>query len=253
MSTETAVVPVGPVEEDYGLGDVNTNVVPRLSAQKDGTFKNNITNEVVPTLRCIILGLVKQRVMWDAEVKEGEQKPLCRSSDALKGFPGTGFPTSRATAGIVNDDGTRDCASCPLKEWGDDGSKPQCAEQLVLAVLVDGDSPALLTFQRASVKPTNTYLSDFRRRKTGAFTHWTTIDLEVKTRGQVQYSLPIFTKSEATDTEKHPFFRETFLGIREFLTRPRAENETESPTTSEQAAPKRQAPVVVEDDDEVPF
>ena len=255
--TSTAVVPAGEVEDDFGLGDVNTNVVPRVSVLKDGTFKNDQTGEVFSTLNCVVLGLVKQRVLWPAVVSEGVSKPLCRSIDSLLGNPSTEFPKSMTVTGTVNEDGSRNCADCPAKDWGSHPGRdvPWCSEQLVLPILIDGEAPALLTFQRASSKVTNAYLSDFKRRKTGAFVNVTTITLEAHVRGQVEYATPIFAKGEATDVELHPFYRETFLGIRSFLTTPRADNDeadSDAPASTS-SSPQASTLAKADDFDEEPF
>ena len=70
--------------EDVGVGDV---IIPRLRIVHDeAVFENNLTKDRYETLDVILLGLAKQRIMWDDEVGEGD-KPMCKSPDFEHGFP----------------------------------------------------------------------------------------------------------------------------------------------------------------------
>lgn len=230
-----------PDTDDTGLGDFDSNVIPRLSIDAEGVFVNNLTNERHAELDVVILGVVKQRVLWPETMGSDGDKPLCRSINGVVGTAGPGRPD---TPGIVTHaDGTFACSTCPLAEWDSHPSRgvPWCSEQLVLPLLIDGAMPALLTVQRSALKSTNAYISDFKRRKTGAFTHFTKLTLSPMKRGKVDYSVPVFTKANPTDPSLHDGYLLQFRGIREFLTTPRSEDDTTSPAPATAPGPKPSA------------
>src|SRR6478736_1298857 len=70
--------------EDIGAGDV---IIPRLSIDhKTAEFKDNLSGWRSNTLTVVLLGMVKQRILWHDPVEDGD-KPLCKSPDYLHGFP----------------------------------------------------------------------------------------------------------------------------------------------------------------------
>lgn len=61
--------------EDIGAGELT---VPRLEiVHEQGVFRDRNSKAEYSTLNCIILGVVKQRIMWDKTVDDGD-KPQCR-------------------------------------------------------------------------------------------------------------------------------------------------------------------------------
>ena len=75
--------------EDVDAGDIT---VPRLKiVHAEGVFQDNLSNAKFAELNVILLGLVKQRLMWDVEV-EDDAKPLCKSADFDHGIPSDSFP-----------------------------------------------------------------------------------------------------------------------------------------------------------------
>src|SRR6478609_6477448 len=92
----TAVVPAGSAamaaydpeaDRDLGLEDFDEEdlVMPRFSIDHENAcFKDNASGEQTQTLECIVLGLVKQRVLWDVE--PGASTPLCKSYDNHQGY-----------------------------------------------------------------------------------------------------------------------------------------------------------------------
>lgn len=239
MSTD--VVPMGTYET--GLDDLTSAdlTVPRLRiAHKDGVFKDSATNEELPELICVILGLVRQRVLFHHNVEDGD-KPMCKSPDFKAGYP-TMEPTSKEKAfpwklsGFdpndfppVNDRIVLPCESCKLREWDSHpvtGKKPYCAEQFTLPIfyapsldeLKEGRyASALITFQKTGVPPTKKYLSPFVARKTGAYTVFTRIGLTQMSRGQTDYCVPNFQKLGDTDPEDWSEYSENYGAIRKFL------------------------------------
>jgi hypothetical protein len=225
--------------EDFDMEDA---VIPRLTiVHKEAEFKDSLSNEQFGKLNVIILGLVKQRVLWHQTVDDGDW-PMCRSADHNTGFPNLSdeqpknkrFPWGESNFDpkdyvVEDDEGNKvaklPCNSCALKEWGShpDGKRPYCSEQYTLPVLYDPREddnwvPAILTFQKTGLKPLKSYLTSFARTKTAAFQAITEITLDLNKRGQTDYSVPVFKRIGDTDDSEWHEYSMTYRTIREFLT-----------------------------------
>lgn len=224
--------------EDVGVGDI---VIPRLQIQHaDAVFKDNLSGATYDSLKVVLLGLVKQRIMWHDEVDDGD-KPLCKSSDFEHGFPNvrddvpkdkrfpwdqsnfnpSDFPSENGMNGLV----TLPCNACVFKEWDKNGWKtPPCAEQHTYPLLysTDGETftPALFTTQKTGIKPSRQYISSFAQSKTPPFTVFTELTLELNSRGSVRYSVPRFKRLEQTDRDMWPEYAAQLRTIREFVRQP---------------------------------
>lgn len=263
--------------DDFDMSDA---VIPRLSIEhRDGEFKDGLSNETFKTLNVIILGLVKQRVLWHPGMDDDDAMPMCRSTNHDLGFPnvsekqpkekrfpwdGSGFdPKDYPNDGedVVT---PLPCSGCQLKEWGShpDGKRPFCSEQFTLPVLYDpsgeGDYvPAIITFQKTALKPLKAYLSSFARSRNAAFMAITEMSLDTFSRGQTVYSVPNFKKVGTTEQDDWREYSTNYVTMREFLTAApgsRSEEESsEAPKPSENkaappAAKKKAEPEVVEGD-----
>lgn len=239
--------------EDFDQSDIS---MPRIQIVHDeGVFKHSQTEETFEELTCIILGLHKGRLMWPAEIGEGDSKdaPLCKSPDFKHGFPNLNdeLPRDKRFPWDAQDRFTKAdlkplsvevlgvpmltepsllCEKCKFREWNTDpsGKRPWCAEEWTLPILyAEPDtlddpegatwSPALFSVRRSGVKPTKTYLTPFVTRKTQLFTAVTKMGLEKFKRGSVKYSIPTYEKIGVTDTADHPDYYESFKGAKEFL------------------------------------
>jgi hypothetical protein len=219
--------------EDIGAGDIS---MPRIQILHDeGKFKDSATGETFgPKARFVLLGLVKQRIMWDTEVDNGDH-PQCKSPDFKVGFPQLRtdiparkqFPWAKSNFDpkdyAPGDDGLirLPCDVCVFKEWGKDKEKPPCSEQLTYACYYENASgdlmPGLISFQRASIKAARTYAGTFAAAKRPLFTAWTIIELHLNSRGKVTYSTPTFSKDENTDPSQWNGWGETTTQMREWL------------------------------------
>ncbi|AMS03452.1 hypothetical protein SEA_BENCZKOWSKI14_59 [Gordonia phage Benczkowski14] len=249
--------------EDFDQSDIS---MPRLQIDHaDGVFKHSQTEETFDELTVIILGLHKGRLMWPAEIGEGESKdsPLCKSPDFRHGFPNlsTEVPRDKRFPWEAQDRFTTadlkpievevlgvpmltepslPCEKCKFREWNTDpsGKRPWCAEEWTLPLLYmegEGDdavwSPALFSVRRSGVKPTKTYLTPFVTRKTNTFTAVTKLGLDKFRRGSVKYCTPTYEKVGITDEADHPDYYESFRSAKEFLKQyplPRDEDSNES-------------------------
>jgi hypothetical protein len=259
-----ASLPAGLNDDDYGLEDFGTEdfVMPRLNINHGGAnFVDNLTGQEYPELTVVLLGLIKQRILWDADVDEGE-KPMCKSYDFSTGRPDVmRFPWKVAKfdhqAGAK--DGTLPCASCNLKEWGSHPQRetPWCSEQHTFPLLMEvagGYAPAILTLQRSGIKPSRAYLSAFARTKTPLFTVKTKIGLTAQKRGSVNYAVPTFVKQDETDEDEWSGFAQQYRSIREFITTaPAPKSDDEQKSASVPASPAAAASASGDDDEDLPF
>jgi hypothetical protein len=273
MSTE--VEKFDPAEfGNVGMEDVAASdlIVPRLQLDhKKAVFRDSLSKEEFTDLRVVILGLVKQRIMWDDDVEEGD-KPQCKSPDFENGFPQMRtdipypkqFPWDRSNfrkedfppeAGI-NNLITLPCNSCVFQQWGKDprsgkATPPPCSEQHTYPLLYTTDDStwtvAIATFQRTGIKPSKNYISSFAQSNMPMFTSFTTLSLNAQSRGSVEYAVPVFRKGEQTDRGMWPQYADQYRQIRGFIrSAPRnqqEDNQPAAPANNVNSAPQGQ-PVV---------
>lgn len=221
--------------EEFGVEDA---VIPRLSiVHKDGQFKDSLSNEQFPKLTVIILGLVKQRVLWHTELDDGDW-PMCRSTNHDLGFPNMSDdqPKSKRFPWVMSGFDQADypadenglvslpCSGCQLKEWKShpDGKRPYCSEQFTLPVLYDPRDdenwvPAIITFQKTALKPLKAYLSSFARSRGAAFQAVTEIGLDMLRRGTTDYSVPSFKRVGDTDEAYWREYSASYRSMADFL------------------------------------
>lgn len=241
-----------------GLEDIAPSdlVMPTIQIDhKKGVFVDKLSNEEFDQLIGVMLGLVKQRVLWDAEVKD-DAFPFCRSYNFTVGHPDVkefpwGAVSSVFTPPAADAEGiTLPCENCPLKDWGSHpkNDTPWCSEQHtfpILRVVQGGDGPmlmpALFTVQRSAIKPSKTYMSSFVNKNLPLFSVYTTITLEQRRRGQVDFAVPKFAQGEPTEQSQYPLFSKTYRDIRTFVQTPRVPTE-ETETAEPTAAPAPAAP-----------
>lgn len=251
--------------EDF---DMSTDMVmPRLRIiGKDAQFEDNLTNERHDKIRVILLGFVKQRILWPAEQGEDASHPLCRSLDFTTGHPDlatfpwkeSGFPAPAADAEGL----TLVCGNCGLKEWGSNpkSSTPWCSEQHTFPLLLqvgdaadDNYQPAILTLQRSGLKASRSYVSGFVRSRDPLYGVYTEIVLTAQKRGSVNYATPVLTKREKTDPAMAPVYAKQLREIRTYLTTPRDDYEEARNDTPSAATTPAGAGAPLGDDDEPAF
>ena len=230
-----------PDLEESGLEDLDAEDVrvPRLKiVGKRGVFQDTLTKVEMPEINAIILGMTKQRIMWRREVDENEQ-PLCKSPDFVTGYPNVEardpdkvFPWMESgfdlgTYNHYSDDPAHSghvvlpCAKCKFKDWN--GKKPpRCAESFAYAILYgEPDSeptmPAILTLQRSAISAAKTYNAFFAAQKIPFFQFYTRMTLVQKSRGDVEYAVPVLQRGGGTDQSQWIFFAQQARAIREML------------------------------------
>lgn len=268
----TDVVQYDPTEfgdvgmEDVGAGDI---ILPRISIlHKEGKFRDNLSKAEFKELDVVLLGLVKQRIMWDDDVEDGD-KPQCKSPDFDHGYPQMREDIPRAKqfpwdlSNFNKDDfpagpdGLRvlPCDSCVFNQWTKDprtgkSVPPMCSEQHTYPIRYSGDggeswTTALITFARTGIKPSKQYMSSFVQSKMPFFTYHTNLSLSMQTRGSVEYSVPIFKRGEPTSKDEWLNYANQYRQIRDFIrSAPRAQGgDEDAPASSNvNTAPAAPAP-----------
>lgn len=255
-----------PIDDDLNVGledfDSTDMVLPMLRLNhQDGCFVDNLSGETFEEKDVILLGLIKQRILWPPELGEDKVGPLCRSLNFVEGLPDRNrFPWKAAgfrEADFEDDGKNLPCEACALKEWGSHPQRetPWCSEQFTFALLMDtgnGFSPALLTLQRSGIKGARAYMTAFKRSNTPLFTTVTHLRLQHNRRGTVKYSVVQFAKGAATNSDEWQEYAGTYRRIRDFVQTPREEvSSDEEPTTS--TAPSKSTAASIENDDEIDF
>ena len=243
--------------------------IPRMSIDgPSGQFVDSLSGETFNPLTCIILGMVKQRVLWPLEVADDPAPPLCRAREVkVGGLPGEEFPWAESgfdpNAFVEGDH--LDCSSCRLAQWGsrpDGRDTPWCSEQIVMPAMIevrpDVLAPVLLTFQRSSLGAARKYMQSFARAKIPPFTVWTTITLDTAKRGGVTYAVPTFKKGAPTESDKYRLFGDNFKSAKAYLTReatvvPELEGAEVAGELAKASSRPTPPPVAEMDDDDIPF
>lgn len=257
-STELAV----PVDDIDGLEDIEESdlTIPRITIDHEGgVFVDSQTNERFEEFDCIMLGLVKQRVLWPPTPGAEGEGPMCRAVNFTTGAPDPAKwvvkhngVTAVAQSGFTFDEveaGNLSCANCGLKEWEShpNNSTPWCNEQFtfpIIRILDDGAmAPALISFQRTGLKPCKSYVSGFKQSKRPLYTAVTRITAVHQKKGTVEYVTPSFSKVSDSDPSEHPSYSRSLSQIRTFITTPRTfEDQEVSVKSSTEAAPAAAAP-----------
>lgn len=229
-------------------------VTPRLSiSHREGVYVNGLTGEKFKDLDVVLLGLVKQRVLWPPTMGDEKDAPLCKSLEFTIGRPGKDFPWDKtgfnqADYANTGEQPELNCADCPLREWGSHPTQntPWCSEQhtfvLMLPTADEGWTPALFSVQRTGIKPSRTYLSGFKQSNVPLFIVKTKLSLLENKRGMNEYCVPVFARGLPTDESEWQNFADTYRNIRDYLQSPRALDQDEgrsapSPSPAPAATP----------------
>jgi hypothetical protein len=237
--------------EDFGVADA---VLPRIKIeQKEALWSENLGNQKFEVLRFIPLGLVKQRVLFHHNVEDNDV-PMCKSSDFELGYPNPNAPAQKSfpwqLAGFdpndfppdANGDRRLPCANCHLKDWGTSpiNEQPYCSEQWTLPIYFDVEQndiwqPAILTLQKSSIKPIRSYFTPYSSQNQPPFIHIARGTLKLNHRGQVDYSVPTFTKETDSPRDRWEEFNKQFKEMRTFLRRPPVRDNDDQPQVSSNA------------------
>lgn len=199
MAEFGGAAPVGL--ENVGSEDISLAAIK--IDHKEGVFVDSLTGQTYAEIDGVLLGMLKQRVLWDPD-PEAKTGPLCKSSDSLVGEPREAFPwvefkkqggNEALGAAEIN------CGTCAFAKWGSHpkNKTPWCSMQYTFPLVI-GLEPGvagLVTFQRSGVKPTQAYMSGFVRDKIPLFAYRTKLSLNVQKAGTVDFATPVFKRGEA--------------------------------------------------------
>jgi hypothetical protein len=245
--------------EDISVTDMTLPIIKTL--HKVGCFEDQ-AGEQFDEFDGIILGVIKQRVLWPTEPGEAGVGPVCRAVNFTTGHPdmakfitkdsGTtaqkrsGFSLADVESAVESGEGLA-CVDCKLQEWKTnpkDNRSPWCTEQWTMPVLriaEDGTSSiAIISFQRTGLKPCRNYISTFSTAKKPLYTAVTRIRAVAVSKGTVDYVVPKFSLVSETDRSEWPTYSKSLHEIRDYLTTPRFREDDDDTAT----------PVAKDDDDD---
>lgn len=275
------VAPYDPsVDGAMGLEDVDASdlAMPRINIDHDkAVFVNSLTKQEYPSLTVVMLGLVKQRVMWPEKLEDGD-KPRCKSPDNTHGFPriGESIPNSKKfpfaisnfqpeqaqpvelPAGDEYPDGWKSngypvlpCDSCKFSKWGRDedgkNTPPPCSEQhtyplLYMAGNADDPewTPAIFTVQRSAISNSRKFINGFAQARKPMFTQYTGLTLSMESKGTNEFAVPGFKLMGPSDRNLWGEYANSLRTVRTFLRQaPRAqEDDSPASTSNENVAPE---------------
>lgn len=245
---------------NVGMEDVEASdlVMPRIRIDhKNGVFVNGLSNESFSALTVIVLGVVKQRVMWPSKL-EDDSKPRCKSPNNVYGFPNQRenqpkknlFPWAASNfepghaqpieieAGTAKDfpNGwtsnnypVLSCSSCLFSKWGkdEDGKRvpPPCSEQHTYVIKYaeedeNGDVNwinALFTVQRTAIPNSKAFINSFYQGGKPFFTRYTGLTLRQESRKGNEYSIPEFKLMQNTEQADWINYATEYRSVRDFL------------------------------------
>lgn len=118
---------------------------------KEGYFTSSLGGQK-EKIRCVILRGRPSRVYWPEKFDPTEENPtpICKSNDAIAPSPDVERPKSK------------ECATCPYAQWGENKEKPKCALVYNLLCLdMETGIPFVISAKRTSLKPLRAYLTKF--------------------------------------------------------------------------------------------
>lgn len=164
-------IPVAGIEnlspDDFSIPVVKlvqTNTSIDNADQLAGQWYRTDTGEVSETIKALIIGIQKSRILFPTEYS-GDGKALCRSDDSITPradhAPAVYYiPGNDKRKALVSEPegGNFDlvipatCAECPLSEWGSNGEKPPCRLSDNWAALTSDGDPVLIRFGGSAAK-----------------------------------------------------------------------------------------------------
>lgn len=252
-----------------GLEDLDPNeiAIPRIRVEHaKGVFIDSLTGEEFPTMYGVLLGMVRQRVMWAKEVVDGG-RPQCKSSDAITGFPNMEGPDADskfpwAASGLAPEAQPTDehgriviaCNTCPFAQWGPrkangKSDPPPCKERFTFPIMYSTkeggvvDRAGIVSFQGSGIKPSKDYMASFVRSSKSLYTAITEISLDMQKKGMVVFSTPRYKRIGDTAESEHEAWKEEMAQLRDFLRRaPRFNGEDDGDTGSAYSMPATSSP-----------
>ena len=234
---------------------------------KTAEWINSLSGEELDEVEAVLLGMMKQRILWPVEVSDDGSPPICQSIDFRVGRPMEGFPVKvsgfdkKTVASAIEQaelgpDGDSDlllpCKDCGLKDWGSHPSRdvPWCSEVHTYPLFlvhrdedgaVESFERAVLSVSKTGIKPSKGYVTSFVSRHQPMYTAYTLLTLKAQSRGTVDFAVPNFKKIGETAAEDWPEMSATLRAMQTFLLTPRAPSRPTRKTTRTRPRPRRGA------------
>jgi len=158
----------------------------------------------------ILLGAVRQRVMFTPRDEGGGGTLECRSSDFAQGKPTRTFPVDASNFPLfaINEAQQQEgsflaCGACTFAEWSTSASgnkvHPRCTPQIAVPLLIPSmnmNEPftlAVVSYQRSAEQPITEYMKEFTKANRPAYTAITRLRLDINLGKTFKYSKPTFT------------------------------------------------------------
>lgn len=262
------------IQDQYGTGleDFDEEgAIPRININHSaGTFKDALSGEEFPEMYGVLLGMVKQRVMWADDVETGA-KPMCKSQNGKIGYPNVGdkpedrFPWKDApelnqSTQPMDEFGRTiiGCDTCPFAQWGaktasGKSTPPRCRERHTYPIQFNREpsitgpfyETGILSLQGSGISPSKKYLSAFQRARRPTYSAVAKISLDTNKRGSVTYSVPVITKIAEIPMDEWEVYARDLGPMREFLQKPPRPGDDQDPNKVTQSAASAAANVGV--------
>jgi len=190
-----------------------------------GEFRFSLTGKCKPTIKAVLLRVAKGRVYWDRD-NLGDA-PLCASDDA------------RAPRPQYEGRYAATCTECELKEWGQDGTPPECG--LTYSFLgVDTEEngqPFLLAMRGTSIKHARAAFSSPMLQRKPLYATPVTISSVLKIEEKGRYYEVVIVPDEAPDFDWQPYRAMYLLLKGEIITADTEQTNGGKENTEEEAIP----------------
>lgn len=150
--------------------------------------------DTVTEFDAVVIGGVKQRIMWPPYGAAGDRRPLCKSNNNREGYPQVNFPWNDARSIYEGDapiegheHDTLKCTDCQFKlnpRHYKDMALPVCESSYKLILLDPQDRVVIFNAQGAAKRVVAHYAKWFQQNNQPMFTHITRFELtSVKNNG----------------------------------------------------------------------
>jgi len=178
--------------------------LPRIKVdQHEGQFVNGETEERMEELHFLIFAAAYNNILYPPIDGRKNDAPgwLCRAQDAKTPVLNS-MLSEDATTELIRRGAGRKCENCKLMQWVGE-NKPECNHTILLGCYdVDRGYEFTMQLSRTGLKPTEKYLSNFRRMKAKPYAFITTATLEKMQRDKFKWIQVKLT--QGVYTEEYP-------------------------------------------------
>lgn len=165
----------------------------RYKMDKSGNFINNATEENLGnSIKMAVVGWQKQRILWSEDLGE----ILCIARDAHNPEIEKELDDDEK-ANLIEQGAGQYCDSCPLKEFGADGEKPECSETVsIMGYDLDRHVFFTINFSRTQLKNCYTHIGFFINTRLTPFARQTVMSSKQMEKKKFKWFVPVFKLEE---------------------------------------------------------